>query len=114
MRRRRSSLGSKIFTAIIIIACLSIFGYAKYWEKTHLTEECVGIVVDYAEEWQTVDEDEDLYYYPIVKFTVDGKEYESQSITGYGGKRWDIGAEARVKYNPKDPSEVDVLKLKKK
>lgn len=112
-RRRRFGLGS-LFLLIGIVAFLglalaaTIVGMNEHrkadWPVTD------GQVIDVAKRVNTT-RDRDggsrttTSWVPVVKFTVDDKEYVFSASTG-GGKRPEIGSTVQVRYNPEDPSQA--------
>ena len=114
MRRGRNRIASRILSALIILVVIGMFGYFKFWEKTHLTAETTGVLVGYHEEWEQDDSDdtmeEVLMYYAEVRFNHEGKEYTSTAVNGYNWKHWAQGEKVKIKYNPDDPSEMETTK----
>ena len=43
------------------------------------------------------------YYYPVFRYTVGGEEYTAASSFGTNKRRWKVGAQVNIFYNPEDP-----------
>ena len=102
----------KIITLIIGIACV-VIGIAilvSYFntQKTQ-TAETTATVVRIDSEMELDDDNiETRYYTPVVKYSVNGKEYEKQLSNSRttNSTEYKEGQEITIKYNPDNPDEL--------
>ena len=81
--------------------------------KIICTEEIQGIVDSFHESgYYGEDEDGDIVderlYYPIFQYEVNNETYTKQSPTGKGEKRFRLGEEITIMYNPENPDDYYV------
>lgn len=71
----------------------------------------VGKVVETYESTSTdIDDHTSISYYPVVEFqTPNGKVFRFKGSTGSSSPEFERGATVRLRYNPKDPSEAQLV-----
>ena len=97
---------------IIILNLIIIYNWIKL-KKLNTLRDCednllVGNIVKYKSKEKIVESDKIHQYsisYPIVKYTIDDKEYE-HTISKKASTRKDINKNIGIKYNKKRPSEA--------
>lgn len=102
----------KILTLVIALACIiiGIIIMVSYFnaQKTQ-TAETTAIVIRIDSELELdTDNYETRYYTPVVKYTVNGVEYEEQlpNSKTTNSAEYKKGQEVTIKYNPDNPSEL--------
>ena len=98
-----------LLVGVVFFAAGAWMTYTSIHRKGHCTEETMATIVDY-EEHETTDHDTltvDVSFFPVYRYHVDGKEYESIGTVGSGRKKYDIGDEVLIVYNPADPKEFE-------
>lgn len=70
-----------------------------------------GKVVEYSQSYSgDDDESSHVTYYPVVEFqTPDGETFRFKGSTGSSSPEFDTGARVRLKYNPQDPSQAQLV-----
>lgn len=117
--------GVKGFLIVFLVALIfsgvgSFLIYNAHKERVRTKNfiTTIGVVVDYREDYDPVDDndegyyssfDEDYLYAPIVEFVVDGKKYKVYS-NEYSRNPPYLGDPINVSYNPKDPNDAIINK----
>ena len=114
----KKSLLQKILCAIFVVLgvvfiAIGVNMNAKNSElKSNCTAETQGIVADFAVSGENREHEEDgvdeRLYHPIFEYEVDNQTYRQQSPIGKKQKRFDVGENVTVAYNPINPSEYYV------
>ncbi len=92
-----------LLTLLAILAGLVFVGFGVFnliQQSKYIETTAVVSNVDY--EYDYVDEETDVEI--TVRYTVDGKEYES--ILNSTSTNYKVGDTLKIKYDPKDPSKV--------
>ncbi len=90
-----------VCVVFFVVGLLMVIGGIRL--KGNCTQRVNAVVVDMEEK---VDEDEDgtsVSYYPVFEYIVDGVPYRVQSSFGSSGRRYGIGQEVTLMYNPDNP-----------
>ena len=100
-------IGLVIGISCVVVGIVILASHFKA-QKTQ-TAETTSTVVRVESQIETDSDGIDsVWYYPVVKYTVDGKDYETRipSTGSTNSKEYKEGQEIVVKYNPNKPEEV--------
>jgi len=95
-------------SVIFLIMGINALNYQSYLRRV-CTEQTIGIVYNFRVTGAVID-NEDEYrdyrtYIPLFEYEVDGKTYTLESEVGTEKKRFRLGQEVLVNYNPDTPAE---------
>ena len=96
---------------VIVIVSVGLFMYITKWQNENLTAKTTAVVIDFEEQWEPATGESNLSvtrYAPVLRYTVDGREYTATAMEFYEIKTCEIGDEVPVRYNPEKPEQVIV------
>lgn len=102
-----------ISTLLFCVALMIIFGGIYLQKSIHLTKVCTQETESTIVEITTRKESEGhlytTYYYPVLSYTVDGKEYKGEGDKSRNSSEYGIGDIVSIRYNPENPKEFYMI-----
>ena len=90
-----------------IIAGMHSLRYSRRRDEEQ-TGQTTGVVVD--ERMRTSDEDIYSYWYPVIRYTAEGREYESEYPVGFRlVEKLEVGRSVDVFYDPSNPEKYHIM-----
>ncbi|MBQ7153213.1 MAG: DUF3592 domain-containing protein [Clostridia bacterium] len=93
----------KVMVAVLLLAGILMVGLGVYFGfvRTNGYEKTAAVITDLEKDSS---DPENVFWYPVVKYTVNGTEYERKLDSNVNNAK--IGDEIKIKYDPADPQKA--------